>query len=54
MGAHVTVARDVKLLAYFDPARLRGFRLIGYENRGLANREGACDAVDAGELGARG
>ena len=46
------IARDVKLQVVFDPARVRRYRLIGYENRAIADRDFRDDAVDAGEVGA--
>jgi len=48
----VTAADDVKLQVEFNPARIAGYRLIGYEDRLLADRDFADDAKDAGELGA--
>ncbi|MBP8806760.1 MAG: von Willebrand factor type A domain-containing protein [Kofleriaceae bacterium] len=48
----VTVADDVKLQVEFNPAQVAGYRLIGYEDRLLADRDFADDAKDAGELGA--
>ena len=53
MGATLlTLAKDVKLQVEFNPARVKGYRLIGYENRRLANRDFDDDKKDAGELGA--
>jgi len=51
-GTLVTVAKDVKIQVEFNPARVAGYRLIGYENRRLAKEDFNNDAVDAGELGA--
>jgi len=51
-GSLITVAKDVKLQVEFNPERVGGYRLIGYENRLLANTDFSNDAVDAGELGA--
>lgn len=48
----VTVADDVKLQVEFNPAKIAGYRLIGYEDRLLADRDFADDQKDAGELGA--
>ena len=36
----------------FDPARTSAYRLIGYENRKLENRDFEDDRKDAGEIGA--
>lgn len=46
-----TVAKDVKLQVDFNPAFLKGYRLIGYENRVLAAEDFADDSKDGGELG---
>jgi Ca-activated chloride channel family protein len=48
----LTVAKDVKIQVEFNPARVAAYRLIGYENRLLANEDFNDDARDAGELGA--
>ena len=40
MGATVfTIAKDVKVQVEFNPARVAGYRLIGYENRVLAKED---------------
>lgn len=53
MGATlVTVAKDVKLQIEFNPAYIKGYRLIGYENRTLATEDFDDDTKDAGEIGA--
>jgi Ca-activated chloride channel family protein len=46
-----TIAKDVKIQVAFDPKRVRRYRLIGYENRDIADRDFRKDAVDAGEIG---
>lgn len=51
-GTLLTLAKDVKLQVEFNPARVQAYRLIGYENRRLANEAFNDDAKDAGELGA--
>ncbi|MDQ3042837.1 MAG: VWA domain-containing protein [Acidobacteriota bacterium] len=51
-GTLYTIARDVKIQVEFNPARVAGYRLIGYENRLLANRDFNDDKKDAGEIGA--
>jgi Ca-activated chloride channel family protein len=48
----VTVAKDVKLQIEWNPAQVASYRLIGYENRKLADRDFADDTKDAGEMGA--
>ena len=50
-GALVTVAKDVKLQVEFNPAKVAGYRLIGYENRVLRNEDFRNDAKDAGDMG---
>jgi len=51
-GTLVTVAKDVKIQVDFNPTRVAGYRLIGYENRKLANQDFNNDQKDAGEIGA--
>lgn len=50
-GTLVTIAKDVKIQVDFNPARVTAYRLIGYENRMLANEDFRDDSKDAGELG---
>jgi Ca-activated chloride channel family protein len=53
MGANLlTLAKDVKLQIEFNPARVKAYRLIGYENRLLAAEDFNDDKKDAGEMGA--
>ena len=53
MGASLlTIAKDVKLQIEFNPARVASYRLIGYENRLLRDRDFDDDTKDAGEIGA--
>lgn len=51
-GTLFTVAKDVKFQLEFNPARVKGYRLIGYENRRLNDEDFNNDKKDAGELGA--
>ena len=51
-GTLLTIAKDVKIQVEFNPALVAGYRLIGYENRMLANRDFEDDRKDAGEIGA--
>lgn len=51
-GNLMTVAKDVKIQVEFNPERVASYRLIGYENRKLANEDFANDKKDAGEIGA--
>lgn len=46
------VAKDVKLQVDFNPAKVARYRLVGYENRDIADRDFRNDKVDAGEIGA--
>lgn len=50
-GTLFTIAKDVKLQVEFNPASVRGYRLIGYENRMLAKEDFNNDKKDAGEMG---
>ncbi len=52
MGAtFFTVAKDVKLQVEFNPGKVKGYRLIGYENRLLNAEDFADDLKDGGEIG---
>ena len=51
-GTMLTLAKDVKVQVFFNPRRVEGFRLIGYDNRTLAAEAFHNDKVDAGDLGA--
>lgn len=51
-GTLFTIAKDVKLQLEFNPAKVKGYRLIGYENRMLKKEDFHDDKKDAGELGA--
>ncbi len=46
------VARDVKIQVELDPTIIKRYRLIGYENRDIADKDFRNDKVDAGEVGA--
>jgi Ca-activated chloride channel homolog len=50
-GRLFTIAKDVKLQIEFNPAKVKAYRLIGYENRVLKNEDFNNDKKDAGELG---
>ncbi|MBN2891988.1 MAG: von Willebrand factor type A domain-containing protein [Bacteroidales bacterium] len=47
-----TIAKDVKIQIEFNPAEVKAYRLIGYENRLLNNEDFDDDKKDAGEIGA--
>jgi Ca-activated chloride channel family protein len=48
----VHVAKDMKIQVEFNPARVAAYRLLGYENRAIADNQFRNDTVDAGEVGA--
>ena len=50
-GTLFTIAKDVKLQIEFNPAKVKAYRLIGYENRMLQSEDFNNDKKDAGELG---
>ena len=50
-GTLYTVAKDVKVQVEFNPNRVHSYRLIGYENRALANKDFNDDTKDAAEVG---
>ena len=47
-----TVAQDVKIQVEFNPATVKEYRLVGYENRMLKQEDFNNDKVDAGDIGA--
>ena len=51
-GTLFTVAKDVKLQVDFNPAWIKGYRLLGYENRLMAAEDFSDDTKDGGEIGA--
>ena len=50
-GTMLTIAKDVKMQVEFNPAKVKSYRLIGYEKRMLRAEDFADDKKDAGELG---
>jgi Ca-activated chloride channel family protein len=50
-GTLYTIAKDVKIQVEFNPTKVKGYRLIGYEDRMLAKEDFNNDQKDAGELG---
>ncbi|HEU0034309.1 MAG TPA: von Willebrand factor type A domain-containing protein [Kofleriaceae bacterium] len=44
-------AKDAKLQVEFDPELVARYRLVGYENRNIADADFRKDEVDAGEIG---
>ena len=51
-GTLLTIAKDVKLQVEFNPLKVEGYRLVGYENRMLNDEDFEDDTKDAGEMGA--
>ena len=51
-GTLETVALDAKAQVQFDPRSVERYRLLGYENRAIADHRFRDDRVDAGEIGA--
>jgi Ca-activated chloride channel family protein len=47
-----TIAKDVKIQIEFNPAFVKEYRLVGYENRLLNEEDFENDKKDAGEMGA--
>lgn len=50
-GTLLTIAKDVKIQVEFNPAKVKAYRLVGYENRLLNKEDFNDDKKDAGELG---
>lgn len=50
-GSMLTIAKDVKLQLQFNSKKVKGFRLIGYDNRVMSNDDFNDDTADGGELG---
>jgi len=51
-GTLQVIAKDAKIQVEFDPSRVLRYRLLGFENRDVADRDFRNDKVDAGEIGA--
>ena len=51
-GTIQTVALDAKVQVEFDPGVVASYRLIGYENRAIADNQFRDPGVDAGAIGA--
>lgn len=48
----VHIAKDMKIQVEFNPEHVLAYRLLGYENRAIADEDFRNDLVDAGEIGA--
>ena len=51
-GTLQVIAKDAKIQVDFNPEVVRSYRLLGYENRAVADQDFRNDRVDAGEVGA--
>ena len=51
-GTLLTVAEEARVQVEFNPAAVEWYRLIGFENRAIADNQFRNDSVDAGEIGA--
>ena len=51
-GTMLTIAKDAKIQVEFSPKTVRRYRLLGYENRDVADKDFRNDTVDGGEVGA--
>ena len=51
-GTLFTVAEEAKIQVEFNPATVEWYRLIGFENRAIADNQFRNDSIDAGEIGA--
>ena len=51
-GTLFTIAKDVKIQVEFNPAQVKAYRLLGYENRVLESKDFKDDKKDAGDMGA--
>lgn len=47
----VHIAKDVKIQVEFNPEFVHAYRLLGYENRAIADDDFRDDVIDAGEIG---
>lgn len=46
-----TIALDAKIQVTFDPRAVETYRLLGYDNRAIADEQFTDDTVDGGEIG---
>ena len=51
-GTLQTIAMDAKVQVDFNPAVVMRYRLVGFENRAIADKQFRDNTVDAGEIGA--
>lgn len=50
-GSLLTIAKDARVQVEFNPEAVMEYRLIGFENREISDRDFRNDSVDAGEIG---
>lgn len=51
-GTVLTIAKDARVQVEFNPSVVERYRLLGYENRAVADASFRDDELDAGEIGA--
>ena len=52
LSTMVHIAKDMKIQVEFNPERVYAYRLLGYEDRAVADQDFRDDSVDGGEVGA--
>lgn len=52
LNTMIHIAKDMKIQVEFNPEQVLAYRLLGYENRALADDDFRDDVVDAGDIGA--
>jgi Ca-activated chloride channel homolog len=52
LSTMIHIAKDMKIQVEFNPEHVEAYRLLGYENRAIADEDFRDDVVDAGEVGA--
>jgi Ca-activated chloride channel family protein len=52
LSTMIHIAKDMKVQVEFNPQQVLAYRLLGYENRALADEEFRDDVIDAGDVGA--
>jgi Ca-activated chloride channel family protein len=52
LNTMIHIAKDMKIQVEFNPKQVLAYRLLGYENRALADDDFRDDVVDAGDIGA--
>src|SRR6185295_11281666 len=52
LSTMIHIAKDMKIQVEFNADRVLAYRLLGYEDRAIADDQFRDDALDAGEIGA--